>query len=336
MKKIFVLVLAAMLALCLISCNKGDHIDYSSIDVVKEGYITLGNYKAVELDFSEVSDAELEAKIRDLVLDEQYDTFTAGRAAEDGDIVNIDYLGKVDGEAFEGGAAEDQTVFIGEGAFIEGFEDGIIGMNEGDTKVIDVTFPEDYHSEELAGKAATFDITLNIVYDPQIRTVAQNEAMAENLAKATEMDEDERKSLAWNAVLSEATVNKYPEKLLKNLTEERYNSNINSFMQMFGLTSVEELFATGLDEEYFRSAAKSEAEGIIKEELVVYAIAQAEGFTVSKEEYNAKVKDMAAFYGIDESIVRREFTAQNIETKVLYDEAVAFVAKNAKVVVAAE
>lgn len=334
MKKILVLAFAAvMLAFCLASCNgQGDYIDYSATDVVKEGYITLGNYKNVVLDYSDVSDAEIEAKVRDLARDEQYDTLVAGRPVEMGDIVNINYVGKVDGEEFEGGSAEDQLVFVGAGDFIDGFEDGIVGMNAGETKTIDVTFPEDYGSADLAGKAAQFDITLNIVYDPTIRTIAEAQALSAKLDEAKNMDAEELASTAWSTVVSEATVNKYPEPLLTKLSEEMYTTTVNQWMNMFGLATIQELYDLGLTEEYLRSSAKAEAEATIKEELVVYAIAQAEGFTVSKDEYNAKVKDLAAYTGYTEAEVRKYFTAQSIETKVLYDEVTAFVAAGAKIV----
>lgn len=334
MKKILVLVVAlAMLSLALISCDtKGDYFDYSGCNVVKDGYVTIGDYKNVKLDYSTVTDAEIEAKWNDMLKAD--DAATVEDAAELGYAVNINYVGRIDGEAFEGGSDEDHVLILGSGSFIDGFEDGVVGMKAGDTKTIDCTFPEDYHSEDLAGKTAAFEVTVNKVYDPALKSQAEIEAKTAKLLTAATLTPEDIQSRAWNQFVSDAKVNKYPEKLLTKLTEERYNSNLNMYMQIFGFTTVDELFSTGfVTEESLRAQSKSDAESIIKEELVIYAIAQAEGWKVSKDEFNAKVADMVTFYGLENAKqVRSLFSDQTIETKVLYDKAVALVASGATVV----
>jgi trigger factor len=130
---------------------------------------------------AEVTDAEVDDELQDLAKSSQAYEEKDGAAAE-GDRVRIDFLGKLDGEPFEGGKGEDQELVLGSGSFIPGFEDGLIGVTTGEEKTIEVTFPEDYQAENLAGKAATFDVTVKAVEAP----------------KETAIDEEFAKSLGFD------------------------------------------------------------------------------------------------------------------------------------------
>ena len=128
------------------------------------GTAQLGEYKGVPVMVqpTDVTDEEVESKIQ-TELDNNPELVEVDRAAQEGDTVNIDYKGTQDGVEFAGGTGEDQDLVLGSGEFIDGFEDGLIGTKKGDVKTLDLTFPEDYNQEALAGQAVTFEVTVNAV-----------------------------------------------------------------------------------------------------------------------------------------------------------------------------
>ncbi|WOI52304.1 trigger factor [Parvularcula sp. LCG005] len=132
----------------------------------------------------EVEDSEVDEELEKLAKEQTaYADRDEGAAAQDGDQVTIDFLGKLDGEAFDGGAGEDVPLVLGSGQFIPGFEEGLVGVKVGDEKTLDITFPEEYGAEHLAGKAATFDVTVKAVKAPEERKID------DELAKALGMDD---------------------------------------------------------------------------------------------------------------------------------------------------
>ena len=170
MKKTFAVILtAAMLVLSLASCGG---FSYDKISLVEDGYVTVGDYKNIDIDLasyeaSEPTDDEVYAHAVEHIGHSEVEAVN-DRAAEEFDVVNIGFVGTIDGVEFEGGASDSTDLVIGAGNFIPGFEDGIIGMSVAETKDVTVTFPEDYGKEELNGKEAVFSITLNTIYDPAI------------------------------------------------------------------------------------------------------------------------------------------------------------------------
>ena len=165
MKKIFAVMLCAILALSLISCG-AESFSYMEEDLTQ--YVTAGEFKNLTVTYpavDEVTDKEVrDHAVSHLGHSETEPETVDGAVAADGNLVNIDYKGTLDGVEFEGGTDEELDLLLGSDTMIDGFEDGVVGMTVGETKVIDVTFPEDYTNEELAGKDAKFEITLNAVY----------------------------------------------------------------------------------------------------------------------------------------------------------------------------
>lgn len=171
MKKFLTGCLCVGLALSLCACGSSksdsesetedDNVYAYTLDIDK--FVELGQYKNLTYTpvDTTVTDDEVEEQINtNLQANATYDQIT-DRAVQDGDTVNIDYTGKIDGEEFAGGSGSDYNLQIGSDTFIDGFEDGLIGKNPGETVTLNLTFPDDYSSEDLAGKDATFDVTIN-------------------------------------------------------------------------------------------------------------------------------------------------------------------------------
>ena len=204
-----------------------------SVDDVSK-YVTIGQYKGLSLDntVEAVTDDAVEGRVEQ-ELQNKAEEVTDG-SVQDGDIVTINYVGTKDGVAFDGGTANNYELTIGSGTFIDGFEDGIIGMKKGETKDLDLTFPEDYASEDLAGQEVVFKVTLQSFkrapeltdewaakntdcktaaeYKQEIRKTLEEEAKtsAQNTLRET----------AWNTVLSASEVKEYPEKDLETAKTE--------------------------------------------------------------------------------------------------------------------
>ena len=189
-------------------------------------YVTLGEYKGltIEVDLVEVTDEDVMSQIAL----ETKQTVSEG-TVEEGDIVNIDYVGKIDGEEFEGGSAEGYDLEIGSSTFIDGFEEGIIGMQTGETKDLELTFPEDYHSEELDGLDVIFTVTVNsISRAPELTdevagsivegmtAEAYQESVRQDLEEqAKENQKSDAQQKLLQAVYDNATISGYPEENLQ-------------------------------------------------------------------------------------------------------------------------
>ncbi len=315
MKKIFAIFLtAAMLALSLVSCG-AKTINYMEEDLTS--YVSAGEYKNLTITYPAVdvvTDEDVNEHVVAHISDMGDDVETVtDRAAAMGDVVNIDFVGTIDGEEFDGGSAEGTDLLLGSGSMIDGFEDGIVGMQVEETKTIDVTFPEDYDSEELAGKAAKFAITLNTIYAESLFADTRKE-LEEERAEETEARKNQ---YAWTAVVNNANFVKYPEKAVQKLADDLYayyEMAYYTYIQ-YGLT----LENLGITEEYCTESAES----TIKQELVLYAIVKANGYTITDAEYSAKVAALAAEYDITEDEYTSTYSRQSTETKVYYEKVMA-------------
>ena len=338
MKKFIAFALAAVLLSCLfVSCGEY-RFEYMKEDLTP--YITAGEYLNLTVTIpaaDEVTDEDVEEKIAEKIA--KYSTTEpVDRACKLGDTVNIDFVGRVDGAEFEGGTASDQELVLGEAGYIEGFEDAIVGMSAGEKRTIDVTFPEDYGNEQLNGKPAQFDITMNTVsevvsavltdeiakelgadsvedYRKQIRTELED-AAAETLEK-------NKNKYAWTAVVENCEFKAYPEKAVAHMANSLYEYYEAMYYQYIhaGLT-LENLGIT-------KESCTEQAQTSIREELALYAIAKAGGYTVSDEEYEAKVAVLAEKAETDVKTYKSRVSRQNTETKVLYEKIMADVLSSA-------
>lgn len=310
MKKVFAILLAAtLLALSLASCGEKT-MNYMTEDLTP--YVTAGEYKNLTVTYpavDAVSDDDVKNHAAEHVthMEEEPETVTGRPAAMD-DVVEIDYVGTIDGEEFEGGSAEGGSLLLGSSTMIDGFEEGIVGMNVGETKTIDVTFPADYHSEDLAGKAAQFEITLNKIYAESVFEETRKELEEARVQKI----EDTKHQYAWTAVVNNANLAGYPEAAVEKMAKDLYA--YYEYLS-WGLT----LENLGITEE---TCIKT-AESIIKEELVLYAIVKANGYTVTDAEYLAKVQELAVTNGVTAAEYANAYSRQSVETKVYYEKVMA-------------
>lgn len=244
-------------------------------------HVTLGEYKGIEVVSSSqaVTDEEVDAYINYLTsMSSEQEEVTDRDVVENGDVVNIDFEGKKDGVAFDGGTAEGYDLTIGSGSFIEGFEEGLIGVKKGETVDLDLTFPEDYHSEELAGTAVVFTVTVNGIYQTQpmefndefvaglgIENVSTTEEyraylktmMEESNVQAAEQDAQMQ---VLNLVTENASVSNVPEKLITRFYQTNV-SNMTYQAMMYGMDLESFVSAYyGLDTETFEAQMQEAAE----------------------------------------------------------------------------
>jgi trigger factor len=272
-----------------------------SYDVDK--YVTLGDYKNLEVEVAgdyEVTEDEIIDNINDMMT--YYPSYedTDKQTVEDGDFVNIDYEGKKDGVAFDGGTAQGYVLEIGSDSFIDGFEDGLIGVSVGDTVDLNLTFPENY-SEELGGADVVFTVTVNKIVNKQVLTyeeltddyVSSNMSYDSVAALYDDMksymesnNEQDRTVAARSAVLDKLIENSkiaVPDGLL-DMKVDQYIQQFTNQNCSDGTTLADFLDSTyGMTEDDFRSTVTTQMEENLDDELVLEALANAEGTTVDED-----------------------------------------------------
>ncbi len=281
-----------------------------SVEVKPE--VVLGEYKGLEIEAvpTEVSDEMIDNEIdkqrhlnaRRINIDD--------RAAEEGDKVNIDFEGKVDGVAFDGGTAEDQELELGSGSFIPGFEEGIVGHEVGESFDIEVSFPEDYHSEELKGKDAVFSITLNSIAveelpevdDEFIKDISEFDTVdeyKEDLKKQkVEEVEANAKNIRMDRVLEAAAANAkvdVPDVMVRNAIDEQIR-NMDNNMRSQGIQLEQYLQMLGQSLDDFKDSMRPDAEREVLKSLVLEAIVAEEEFEVTDDELEAYAREMSERY----------------------------------------
>lgn len=293
------------LALMLITgCSRQasipDAYDYDDFS----DYIDLGNYKGIEYQApdNEVSDAEVREYIEDAL--EETGTVrqvTSGVVTKDS-VINMDYVGSIDGVEFEGGAASDVDFDIADNNYIDGFADGIIGHSAGETFDLHVTFPENYGNEDLAGRDAVFRTTINYIIEEDLpeyndQWVADNtqysdtaeyeEAVRNELLAGKDTEDDSAERLeVFNKILDDTEVVKYPEEEL-SARLDKLISSYKGYAEANGEDFEDYLNSEmGITEEQFNSLAEEAAENAVKNELVLHAIASLEGIELTSDDYN--------------------------------------------------
>lgn len=294
--------------------EKGKSFIFTATVAVKPE-VTLGEYKGLEYEAQpvEVTDEEVEEELKK-VQNQQARTVTVeDRPVADGDIVTIDYDGFVDGTAFAGGKGTDYDLTIGSHSFIDTFEEQLVGKNAGEETEVNVTFPEQYHEASLAGKPATFKVTVKAIKAKELpelddefaSEVSDFETLDEYKAdlkdKALERKEKEAKTAKQNALVDKAVENASMEIADAMITSQARNM-ANDFaqrLQMQGMTVDQYLQYTGLTREALVDQMKPQAETRIKNRLVLEAIAKAENIEVSDEEVEAEMQKMADAYKME-------------------------------------
>ena len=310
--------------------------------------VTLGEYKGVSVkkETTVVSDVEVDARVEEERNKQATEIQVEDRAVIEGDTVNLDYAGTVDGVAFAGGTAQDQTLKIGSGSFIPGFEEQMIGMNIGEEKDLQVTFPEKYHAEELAGKAAVFHVKVNSITETQLP--ALDDDFAKDISEFDTLEEykaDIRAKLEAQAAERDNNnfTNAVIEKVLENATveipEAMIERQIDSMMRDFeyrlraqGLKLADFMKYTGQDEKAFRANYRDQAEKSVKAHLVLEAIENAEAFEATDEEIDEQIAKFAPQTGKSVEELKATFSEADLEyfkADAIRDKAIKFLADNA-------
>lgn len=311
--------------------------------------VTLGKYKGVKIDKveTEVTEDEVNAVIERERENNGRTKSVEGRPVQDKDTAVIDFEGFVDGVAFEGGKGENYDLVIGSHSFIDTFEEQLIGKNIGEEAEVNVTFPEEYHSAELAGKPALFKVTVKDIKEKELpelddefaSEVSEFDTMAEyredvkkNLADKKEKDAKNQKEMAAiDAVIADAAM-EIPDAYVKTVQKQMVDEFAQR-IQMQGLSMEQYLQLTGSNPAMMEEQIKPQALKRIQSRLVLEAIVAAEKIEAGEEEFDKEVARMAEMYKMETDQVK-EMIGENGKTEIMKDLAVTkaaeFVTENAK------
>ena len=370
MRKTKIGVLLALAVAAVMAFTACGSQPYSSVNL--DDYIKVGKYKGLETEaFTvKVTDKEVEEQIQQNLKAAAKTEEVKEGTVKNGDTLNIDYVGKIKGKEFEGGSAEGYQLVIGSKTFIDGFESGLIGAKVGDKKTLKLKFPKNYQSKDLAGKDVTFDVTINSKQetvtpkldedfvkeqmkndahgDKKIKTVEEYTAHVKEHLKEEKEEQgvNEQKSDLWSQVVAASEIKKdkdkkekYPEEEIKKVEEqittqyEDYAKQQNMKLEDFLQQNMQ------MDKKTFKKQVKEYAKSVVKENLIVFKIAENEGIEVSDDEYEKYIKDQLEKYGYTEESYEKQtgksFEEANgeesIMTQIYKDKVLDFILKNAKI-----
>ncbi|MBR0397527.1 MAG: FKBP-type peptidyl-prolyl cis-trans isomerase [Eubacterium sp.] len=289
-----------------------DGLELAEDDVAVEDCITLGVYKGLKLtkEVTKITDDAVknyaeENRDTEEVTDEN-------ATVQDGDIANIAYVGEKDGVAFDGGTSESYDLEIGSGTFIDGFEDGVIGMKKGETKDLNLKFPDDYGSEELAGQEVVFHVTVNSISRAKELTDADLEAARTDLA--AEYEEEANSTMytdAWQQIKDASEI----KKIRKSKVEEylaQTEVELQSWIESLGMTKEQYLEEQGYTEEGYNQEMERYARDMAVEDLLVEALSKEEGISADDQDYKDRLDKLAE----DSDITAEELIEQAGESAV--------------------
>ncbi|MEE1196855.1 MAG: trigger factor [Lachnospiraceae bacterium] len=298
----------------IVQIEKGKDFIFTA-EVAVKPEVTLGDYKGVEVPKTvvEVTDEEVEAELKKEQEKNSRTIAVEDRAVESGDIVTLDYEGSVDGVPFEGGKAENYALTIGSNTFIPGFEDQLIGAQVETPLDVNVTFPEEYHSADLAGKAAVFKCVVHKIEAKELpelddefaQDVSEFDTLDEYKAdirkNLTEKKEADAKRAKENAAVDKAVENAamdIPAPMLDTQAEQMVN-NFAQRIQSQGLTFEQYMQFTGATLDSMKEQMKPQAEKEIKARLVLEKVAEVENIEISDEKLNEEIANMAKMYNME-------------------------------------
>ena len=326
--------------------EKGKDLKFTAIVQIKPE-VKLGKYKGIELKKIEytVSDKDVEHELGHMAEHNARLVTVDDRPVEKGDITIIDFAGSINGVAFEGGTATNQELEIGSNKFIPGFEDQIIGMKVNEEKDINVTFPEDYFSKDLAGKEATFKVTLHEIKKKELpkidddfaKDVSEFDTLADlkaDIKSKMEKENEERAKYESEEAAIEAVCKDVEVDIPSGMIETEIDNmvkDIENKLSYQGLTLDQYLKLTNKTMENLRKEFDEQANKAVKSRLVLEAIIKAEDIKPDDKEVEEKVKEMAKNYGRPEDeLLKNEGFKNYIVDNMKYEKAIAFILDNAK------
>lgn len=318
--------------------------------------VELGEYKDVEVEITEtkVTDEQVEEQIQDnLKSAGEYEQIKEGTVA-DGNIVNIDYVGTIDGEEFSGGSAEGANLNIGSNSYIDGFEEGLIGANVGDEVELNLTFPDDYSNTELAGKAVVFKVTINYIQGELVPAQLTDDWVAEQSIEdvatvdeyrayirsdleeeAQNQDEQAVYEAIMEKIISFARISGLSEDLNKEERTESETSTIEEYASYYGVT-VDELVqeSMGMTYDEYLEQLSEDIDNYFNRIMIYRAVIKAENLEVTEDEYKEAVLGYAenySYYGYDSASAFVEENSKDICEGLFNTKAEEFLIDNAKV-----
>ena len=301
--------------------------------------VSLGKFLGLEVPKMEpvtVSDEEVENELKRQQDANAKIVDVTDRAVESGDMIKLDYAGTVDGEAFDGGTAQDYDLTIGSGSFIPGFEDQLIGVGIGEEKDVEVTFPENYHEKSLAGKPAVFHCKVNSIRAKVLPEL--NDEFADEVSEFSTLDEYKadlirnlttdkerqqrqiKENAAVDAAIADAQM-EIPDAMLKT-QQEQLADEMAQNMRYQGLNMEQYLQITGMNREQFLEQMKPQALKRIQTRLVLEAIVAAEKIEATEEEFEEELKKMADQYRMAVDNIRQYFGSDQAKEDLKKDIAV--------------
>ena len=315
-------------------------------DIKVEDYVTLGEYKGIEV---AVAPAAVDEDEWDELVFQEYgshitaDMGITDRAVKNGDTVNIDYVGKKDGVAFDGGTADGQLLTIGSDSYIDGFEDGLVGVKPGETVDLNLSFPDPYYSNaELSGAAVVFTVTVNFIIpemeDAIIAGFGQEEYsnveelrqyVYDYLYEDALYNYDTNVESILNTVVNNCTYSGFPEGMLAQY-QQNVLASIENMASMYGVDG--EYYTTTLYQMSLDDFAALSANMSARQVLAFQAIANLEGLTLTEEELDERIETYAADNGMDPETVRETVDREEFREYFMLDDVLAFLMENITIV----
>ncbi|MFA9413498.1 trigger factor [Streptococcus sp. E29BA] len=318
-------------------------------EVVTKPEVKLGDYKNLAVDVTEtkeVTDEEVDAKI-ERARQNLAELVVKDGAAEDGDTVVIDFVGSVDGVEFDGGKGENFSLALGSGQFIPGFEDQLVGSKAGETVNVNVTFPENYQAEDLAGKDALFVTTVHEVKAKEVpalddelaKDIDEDVETLDDLKAKYRKDLEAEKAVAYDdvvegAALELAVANAEIVDLPEEMVHDEVHRAMNEFMgnmQRQGISPDMYFQLTGTTQDDLHKQFEGDAEKRTRTNLVIEAIAKAEGFEATDEEIEKEINDLATEYNMPVEQVRSLLSPEMLKHDVAMKKAVEVITSTATV-----
>ncbi len=353
-RKIYAIAAVLFSSLFLTACGSKEYLK----DIKAEKYVTLGNYMGIEaaVQKAEVPEGTVEQYISDNFLASKAEKKpVTGRAVQEGDVANIDFVGYHNGEAFEGGTGAGFDLTIGSGQFIDGFEEGLIGANVGEKRSLDLTFPDPYTNPDLAGEAVVFEVTVNSISesvepelsDELVMELSESGINVGGSQTAQELTdwvndlfeqsaestyENEVEAALSSAIMENSTFKELPEEMVERYTQSIENSmsvraasvgmNLAQYMQ----------FYQGLDEAGYRAVFDEQGEQMTKRYIMYQAIADKEGLMPTKEEIDEETSELTTLYGYaSREELEKSVDMQSVEEDLMRKKVVAFLKENGNI-----
>lgn len=354
-RKFAILALALCLGVSMTSCgaenSKEDTKTESTDTAAADDYnldevVALGEYKGIAVDkvITPVTDEDVQNEI-DYALSNPVEVTDENAVAQEGDTVNIDYEGTKDGVAFDGGTAEGYDLELGSGQFIDGFEDGLIGAKKGESRDLNLKFPDDYSEESLQGADVVFHVTVNAIkrssgeltdawvqantdyqmideYRAGIRTDLENQNQ--------EQADQQARNTAWTQVVEGSEIKEYPESLVKQ-GEDTYQDQVESYAQMFGMEVEDYIEQLGMSQEEYDAQKEEYGKSITAARLVLQAIVKAEGYTVDDEDYKNRLAEYVEQQQTTEEEFLEQYGEDVVEEQIMMDRVLDLIMENAVV-----